>query len=212
MSIHIAAKPGDIAKTVLLPGDPLRAKYVAEQFLEDAVCYNEVRGMLGYTGTYRGKRVSVQGTGMGIPSISIYVNELIAEYGVKNLMRVGTCGSIQPTLGLKDVILAVTASTDSQVNKLRFHGADYAPAASFVLLKKAYDLAAEKQIAVKVGVCGLAARCVGLPGSAHATCQEGPIIEAATGKMCGVDAYGAQGQQHSRCHQNNASKLAKPRV
>ena len=88
---------------------------------------------------------------MGIPSISIYVNELIAEYGVKNLMRVGTCGSIQPTLGLKDVILAVTASTDSQVNKLRFHGADYAPAASFVLLKKAYDLAAEKQIAVKVG-------------------------------------------------------------
>lgn len=151
MSIHIAAKPGDIAKTVLLPGDPLRAKYVAEQFLEDAVCYNEVRGMLGYTGTYRGKRVSVQGTGMGIPSISIYVNELIAEYGVKNLMRVGTCGSIQPTLGLKDVILAVTASTDSQVNKLRFHGADYAPAASFVLLKKAYDLAAEKQIAVKVG-------------------------------------------------------------
>ena len=151
MSIHIAAKPGNIAKTVLLPGDPLRAKYVAEQFLEDAVCYNEVRGMLGYTGTYRGKRVSVQGTGMGIPSISIYVNELIAEYGVKNLMRVGTCGSIQPTLGLKDVILAVTASTDSQVNKLRFHGADYAPAASFVLLKKAYDLAAEKQIAVKVG-------------------------------------------------------------
>lgn len=151
MSIHIAAKPGDIAKTVLLPGDPLRAKYVAEHFLEDTVCYNEVRGMFGYTGTYRGKRVSVQGTGMGIPSISIYVNELIAEYGVKNLMRVGTCGSIQPDLGLKDVILAVTASTDSQVNKLRFQGADYAPAASFALLKKAYDLAAEKNIAVKVG-------------------------------------------------------------
>ncbi|GJM68078.1 hypothetical protein HMSSN036_02940 [Paenibacillus macerans] len=104
MSVHIAAKPGDIAETILLPGDPLRAKFIAETYLENVICYNEVRGMLGFTGTYQGKKISVQGTGMGIPSISIYVNELIKEYGVKNLLRVGTCGGMQEHVHVRDVI------------------------------------------------------------------------------------------------------------
>lgn len=151
MSIHIDAKPGDIAETILLPGDPLRARHLAETYLEDPVCYNDVRGMLGYTGGYRGKRISVQGTGMGVPSISIYVHELINEFGVKNLIRVGTCGALQPQLELRDVILAMTASTNSQVNRLRFGGRDFAPSASFRLLKRAYDSAEAKGIPVHVG-------------------------------------------------------------
>ncbi|MGN1386199.1 MAG: purine-nucleoside phosphorylase, partial [Bacillus sp. (in: firmicutes)] len=151
MSVHIGAKKGEIAETVLLPGDPLRAKYIAENFLENPVCYNEVRGMLGFTGTYKGKKISVQGTGMGVPSISIYVNELIREYDVKNLIRVGTCGAIQKDVKVRDVILAMTASTDSSMNKLTFNGVDYAPAANFELLKNAYDSAVEKGMQVKVG-------------------------------------------------------------
>lgn len=151
MSIHIAAKPGDIAETILLPGDPLRAKFIAENMLENPVCYNEVRGMYGFTGTYKGKRVSVQGSGMGVPSISIYVNELITSYDVKNLIRIGTCGSMQEHVKIRDVILAMSSSTDSSVNKLRFNGMDYAPTASFKLLKKAYDIAQSKGIETKVG-------------------------------------------------------------
>jgi purine-nucleoside phosphorylase len=151
LSIHINAKQNDIAETVLLPGDPLRAKYIAENFLEDAVCYNKVRGMYGFTGKYKGKRVSVQGTGMGIPSLSIYANELIAEYKVKNLIRIGTCGSMQPDIKLRDIIIAMASSTDSAINKIRFNGMDYAPTASFILLKKAYDIAVKKGINVKVG-------------------------------------------------------------
>ena len=151
MSIHLGAKPGDIAETILLPGDPLRAKYIAETMLENAVCYNQVRGMLGFTGTYRGKRISVQGTGMGIPSISIYLNELMAEYGVETMVRVGTCGALQANLKLRDIVLAMSASTDSGVNKLRFHGMDYAPIANFQLLKNAYDIAQQKNIPVTVG-------------------------------------------------------------
>ncbi|MFV9509717.1 purine-nucleoside phosphorylase [Tepidibacillus sp. LV47] len=151
MSIHIGAKEGEIAKTVLLPGDPLRAKFIAETMLEDVIQYNEVRGMYGFTGTYKGKRVSVQGTGMGIPSISIYVDELINSYGVKNLIRIGTCGSLQPDVNIRDVIIAMSASTDSNINKIRFHGQDYAPTASFKLLKKAYDQAVKIGINVKVG-------------------------------------------------------------
>ncbi|KAA2283711.1 purine-nucleoside phosphorylase, partial [Clostridioides difficile] len=112
MSTHIGAKPGDIAETILLPGDPLRAKYIADTYLEDVVCYNEVRGMLGYTGTYQGHRISVQGSGMGIPSFAIYANELISEYGVKNLIRVGTCGGMQEHVRVRDVILAQAACTD----------------------------------------------------------------------------------------------------
>ncbi|TFG60681.1 MAG: purine-nucleoside phosphorylase [Spirochaetales bacterium] len=139
MSIHIGAKPGEIADTILLPGDPLRAQFIAETYLENASCYNSIRGMLGYTGTYKGRRVSVQGTGMGIPSISIYVQELIDSYGVRTLFRVGSCGSIQPHIKLRDVILAMTASTDSSVNKNRFSGKDFSPAASFDLLSRAYE-------------------------------------------------------------------------
>lgn len=151
MSIHIGANQGQIAPTVLLPGDPLRAKYIAETMMENAVCYNEVRGMLGYTGYHQGKRVSVMGSGMGIPTLSIYVNELVAEYQVKTLIRVGTCGAFQPDLRVGDIVLAMAASTDSNTNKLRFNSMDYAPAASFELLLKAYQVARERGIDVRVG-------------------------------------------------------------
>ena len=151
MSIHIGAKENEIASTVLLPGDPLRAKFIAENLLENAVCYNEVRGMYGFTGTYKGKKVSVQGTGMGIPSISIYANELITSYNVKKLIRIGTCGSINADVKVRDVILAMSACTDSSINKIRFEGMDFAPTASFELLKKAYDSAKELNINPKVG-------------------------------------------------------------
>ena len=151
MSIHIGAKRTDVAETILLPGDPLRARFVAENFLEDAFCYNEVRGMYGFTGVYEGKRVSVQGSGMGMPSLSIYVNELITEFGVKNLIRIGSCGSLQPDLGLRDIILAQSACTDSSMNRIRFNGMDFAPCASFALLKSAFDNAVKLNIPVKVG-------------------------------------------------------------
>ncbi|MFP3122881.1 purine-nucleoside phosphorylase [Ectobacillus funiculus] len=151
MSIHIEAKQGEIAETILLPGDPLRAKYIAETFLEDAACYNNVRGMFGFTGTYKGKRVSVQGTGMGIPSISIYVNELIQSYGVKNLIRVGTCGGIQKDVKVRDVILAMTSCTDSSINRLTFPGFDFSPCANFDLLRKAYEAGIGKGLYVRVG-------------------------------------------------------------
>ncbi|MBM7716385.1 purine-nucleoside phosphorylase [Bacillus thermophilus] len=151
MSIHIAAQPNEIAETILLPGDPLRAKYIAETFLENVQCYNEVRNMLGFTGEYKGKRISVQGTGMGVPSISIYIHELMESYGVQNLIRVGTCGAIQKDVKVRDVILAMSASTDSQMNKLTFGGIDYAPTASFDLLKKAYDAGVEKGLNLKAG-------------------------------------------------------------
>ncbi len=151
MSVHIGANKGEIAETILLPGDPLRAKFIAEIFLEQPTCYNEVRGMLGYTGTYKGKRVSVQGTGMGIPSISIYAQELIQSYDVKKLIRVGTCGAIQEDVKVRDLIIAMSASTDSAVNKIRFKGIDFAPTANFDLLKKAYDLAVERNKQVNVG-------------------------------------------------------------
>ncbi|GKU80869.1 MULTISPECIES: purine-nucleoside phosphorylase [Niallia] len=151
MSVHIGAKTDEIAETVLLPGDPLRAKYIAENFLESAVCYNEVRNMFGYTGTYKGKRISVQGTGMGVPSLAIYVNELISSYNVQNLIRVGTCGAIQKDVKVRDVILAMSASTDSQMNRLTFGGVDYAPTANFDLLKKAYEVGEAKGLSLKVG-------------------------------------------------------------
>jgi purine-nucleoside phosphorylase len=151
MSIHIGAEPGQIAPTVLLPGDPMRAKYIAETFLEDAFCFNDVRGMLGFTGRYGNKQVSAMGSGMGMPTLSIYVNELVTEYGVKALIRVGTCGAFQPYLKVGDIVLAMTASTNSSMNRLRFGGMDYAPAASFPLLLKAYKIAKERGIEVYVG-------------------------------------------------------------
>ena len=151
MSIHIGAKPGDIAQTVLLPGDPLRARHVAETMLENATCYNKIRGMYGFTGTYKGKKVSVQGTGMGMPSHSIYVNELVSSYGVTNLIRIGTCGAIQENLHLRDILLAMSASTDSNMNNIRFPGGNYAPSASYELLKKAVDVASQKGVDAIVG-------------------------------------------------------------
>ncbi|GAA0464850.1 purine-nucleoside phosphorylase [Alkalibacillus silvisoli] len=151
MSTHIGAKKGDIADKILLPGDPLRAKYIAETFLEDVTCYNEVRGMYGFTGTYKGERISVQGTGMGVPSIAIYVNELIQEYDVQKLIRVGSCGALQEDVKVRDVILAQTATTDSQMNRMVFGGIDYAPAADFGLLKNAYDVGEERGLNLRVG-------------------------------------------------------------
>ena len=151
MSLHIGAKVGDIAETVLISGDPLRARHVADTMLDKASCYNEVRGMYGYTGLYKGKRVSIQGTGMGIPSTSIYVNELILEYGVKNIIRVGTCGVIQKEIDLGKVILAMSASTDSSTNRIHFNGMDYAPAADFGFLLKSFQAAQEFKIPVMIG-------------------------------------------------------------
>lgn len=148
---HNHAKMGDIAETVLLPGDPLRAKYIADTFLEDVVQFNSVRNMLGFTGTYKGKRVSVMGTGMGVPSISIYTEELCKFYGVKNMIRVGTCGSMQKAVVLRDVVIAMSASTDSAFNLNRFNGQSYAPTASFELLNKAYNAAVEQGIKPVVG-------------------------------------------------------------
>jgi purine-nucleoside phosphorylase len=141
MSVHIGAKKGDIADTVLMPGDPLRAKYIAENFLEDAVCYNEVRGMYGFTGTYKGKKVSVQGSGMGIASIGIYVNELIDQYDVKKIMRIGSCGSMREEVKIRDIIFAMSASTNSSLNDITFKGMTYAPTASYSLFSKAVKAA-----------------------------------------------------------------------
>ncbi len=151
MSVHIEAKKGEIAETILLPGDPLRAKWIADTFFEDPVCFNTVRNMLGFTGKYNGKRVSVMGTGMGVPSISIYAHELINAYGVKNLIRVGSAGSYQNDIKIRDVVLAMAASSNSGVNELRFGGADYAPTANFGLFTKAVEIAKKKKIEVKAG-------------------------------------------------------------
>jgi purine-nucleoside phosphorylase len=153
MSTHIAADAGQIAPTVLLPGDPLRAKWIAETFLEDAACYSEVRGMLGFTGTWQGHPVSVQGSGMGQPSMAIYVNELFREYDVQTIVRVGSCGALTEDVAVRDVILASGACTDSSMNRFRFHGVDYAPVADFGLLRAAHDAAeARDDVTAHVGL------------------------------------------------------------
>src|SRR5690625_4806992 len=151
MSIHIGAKKGEIAETILLPGDPLRAKYIAETYFTDVIQYNQVRGMYGYTGTYKGKRISVQGSGMGVPSISIYVNELINEYDVQNLIRVGTCGGIVREVGIRDIVIAQGATTDSQVNRTVFGTIDYAPLADYDLLQKAVNTTRDYGINPHIG-------------------------------------------------------------
>lgn len=151
MSTHIEAAPGEIAESVLLPGDPLRAKWIAETFLENAHCYNNVRGMLGYTGTFQGKRISVQGTGMGIPSALIYCHELITEYRVKNLIRVGSAGSYQKDIKVRDIVIAMAASTTSSINKARFLNMDFAPTADFDLFMKAVSFAKENNLPIKAG-------------------------------------------------------------
>jgi len=151
MSIHMGAKKGDIAEAVLLPGDPLRAKFIAENLLKNAVLYSKVRGMFGYTGTYKGKTISVQGTGMGIPSISIYATELIQEYGAKKLIRIGSCGSTNTKINLRDIIIAMSASTDASFNKLHFNGMDYAATADYDLLEKAVNSARSRETPFHVG-------------------------------------------------------------
>jgi len=153
MSTHIGAQPGEIAPTVLLPGDPLRAKWIAETFLEDARCYSSVRGMLGFTGTWQGHRVSVQGSGMGQPSMAIYVNELFRDYDVDQVIRVGSCGALTTDLAVRDLVLASGACTDSSMNRLRFHGLDYAPVADFGLLARAHAAAsAREDVTAHVGL------------------------------------------------------------
>lgn len=151
MSVHLEAKPGDYADIVLLPGDPLRAEFAATHFLENPLCVNHVRGMLGYTGTYRGRRISVQGSGMGIPSISIYAHELIHDYGVKTLIRIGSCGSFQERIGVRGLIIAMSACTDSAHNRLRFNGCDYAPAADAALFRAACRLADQQELTYHAG-------------------------------------------------------------
>lgn len=151
MSVHIQAQKGEIAENVLLPGDPLRAKWIAENFLENAVCYNEVRGMLGYTGTYKGERISVQATGMGIPSALIYSTELITEYGAKKLIRVGSAGSYKKDLKVNDVVLAMAASSNSGFNKAKFQHSDFAPTVDFELFMNAVKFAQANDIKFRAG-------------------------------------------------------------
>lgn len=151
MGVHIHTEMGKIAETVLIPGDPLRAKLIAEKYLENAECYNEVRGMYGYTGTYKGKRVSVQGSGMGVPSFSIYAHELIKDYGCKTLIRIGSCGATKEDVKVKDLVFAMGACTDSGIISNYFGNATFAPIADFGLLRKAVETAEKMNITHHVG-------------------------------------------------------------
>jgi purine-nucleoside phosphorylase len=151
MTVHIGAKPGDIAPTVLMPGDPYRARWAAQKFLENPVLVNEVRGMLGYTGTWRGHLVTIHGSGMGMPSFSIYANELIRDYGAQTLIRVGSAGGMQEQVKVRDVVLAMTASTLGSPSRAMFRELNFAPCADFGLLTAAHKVAMEKAIPVHVG-------------------------------------------------------------
>jgi len=151
MSTHIGAKPGEIAETVLMPGDPYRAKWAAETFLEDAVCINQVRGMLGFTGTWRGNRVTIQGSGMGMPSLSIYANELIRDYGARTLIRVGSAGAMLDRIRVRDVVIAMTASTLSTPSRGIFREVNFAPCADFGLLRRAVAAAEARGTPCHVG-------------------------------------------------------------
>ncbi len=148
---HIGAQPGDFAPTVLMPGDPLRAQYISERYLSDARRVTDVRNMYGYTGTYQGKRLSVMAHGMGIPSASIYCHELLAEFDVKRIIRVGSCGSVHPEVKLRDIVIAMGASTDSGVNRMRFRGYDLAALADFRLVREAVRLAEARKLRFHVG-------------------------------------------------------------
>ena len=151
MTIHIGATPDQIAETVLLPGDPYRAKWAAETFLSDVALVNEVRGMLGFTGLYKDHRVTIQGSGMGMPSLSIYANELIKDYGAKTLIRIGSCGGMQPHVGIRDIILAMTASSISTPSLGIFKEFNFAPCADYTLLEAAARAAQAKAIATHIG-------------------------------------------------------------
>ena len=152
MSTHIGASPGEIAPTVLMPGDPMRARWIAETFLDDARCYSQVRGMYGFTGTWRGERISVQGSGMGQPSMAIYADELFGQYDVQSVIRVGSCGAMTEKLAIRDLVIASGACTDSAMNRIRFEGLDYAPVADFGLLRAAYDAAVAQHLPVQTKV------------------------------------------------------------
>ena len=151
MTFHIGAKPGEIAETVLLPGDPYRARWAAEKFLKDPELVNEVRGMLGFTGTYKGNRVTIQGTGMGMPSLSIYVNELIKDYGANTLIRIGSCGAMQESINVRDVIIAMTTTTVATPSSSIFRELNFAPTADYGLLRAAADAASKVGVGVHVG-------------------------------------------------------------
>lgn len=151
MTFHIGAKPDDIAPTVLMPGDPYRAKWAAETFLKNAVCVNQVRGMLGFTGTWHGHRVTIQGSGMGMPSLSIYANELIRDFNAQTLIRIGSCGGMQPQVGIRDVILAMTASTLSTPSAGIFRELNFAPCADYGLLVAAHTAAQNLKVKTHVG-------------------------------------------------------------
>ncbi len=151
MTIHIGAEKGDIAETVLMPGDPYRAKWAAETFLQDVRLVNEVRGMLGYTGTWNGNPVTIQGSGMGMPSLSIYANELIRDFGAKTLIRIGSCGGMQKHVAVRDVILAMTATTAGSPSATIFRELNFAPCADWSLLKAAAEAAGRRDVATHVG-------------------------------------------------------------
>jgi purine-nucleoside phosphorylase len=151
MTFHIGAKPGEIAETVLLPGDPYRARWAAQTFLKDAVLVNEVRGMLGYTGTWNGNRVTIHGSGMGMPSLSIYANELIRDYGAQTLIRIGSAGALQPHVKVRDVVLAMTASTAGSPSRTIWREMNYAPCADFGLLTAAHKAAQAMGVPIHVG-------------------------------------------------------------
>ena len=148
---HINAEKGDFTDTVLMPGDPLRAKYIADTYLENVRQVNDVRNMFGYTGTYKGREISVMGHGMGIPSVSIYAKELITDYGVKSIIRVGSCGAVRDDVNVRDVVIGLGASTDSKVNRMRFNDHDLAAIADFELASHAVAAAKAQNVAVKVG-------------------------------------------------------------
>jgi purine-nucleoside phosphorylase len=151
-TVHINAPANAFADTVLFPGDPLRAKFIAEEFLQDAQKVNDIRNMFGFTGTWKGKRVSVMGSGMGIPSCMLYAKELITEYGVKNIIRIGTAGGLKGT-SLKDIVVALSASTDSGVNRSRLLGYDFAPCADFELARRVVDVSRQRKLKVLTGSC-----------------------------------------------------------
>ena len=148
---HIEAQEGDFAKTVLMPGDPLRAKYIADNFLENVKCVTRVRNMFGYTGTYKGKPISVMGSGMGIPSVSIYATELYKDFGVESIIRIGSCGAVRDDIKVRDIVIGMAASTDSYVNRQRFHNVDFAACADFSLLKSVVDTAERLNQDIRVG-------------------------------------------------------------
>lgn len=151
MTVHIGAAPGEIAETVLMPGDPRRAEWAANAFLEDARCVNDVRGMLGFTGTWQGNPVTIHGSGMGMPSLSIYANELVRDYGAKTLIRIGSCGAMQTTVNLRDIILAMACSSLSTPSKGMFRELNFAPCADFTLLEAAAKAARKRDVGLHVG-------------------------------------------------------------